>query len=160
MAGILLQKATGVDFQFVPYQGAAPAMKDLIAGQVDLLMVQTAIALPQMRAGTVKAIANLSPQRSATIPDIPTSAEAGVPGFFMTGWFGLFAPKGTPRTAIGKLNAAMAQVLADTRTSTRFAELGIDVAPRSLQSPEGLTFFCNMEIEAWWPIIKAAGMAR
>jgi len=160
VAGILLQKATGIDFQFVPYQGAAPAMKDLIAGQVDLLMVQTAIALPQMRAGTVKAIANLSPQRSATIPDIPTSAEAGVPGFYMTGWFGLFAPKGTPRAAIGELNAAMTQVLADTRTSTRFAELGIDVAPRSLQSPEGLTFFCNMEIEAWWPIIKAAGMAH
>ena len=159
VAGILLQKATGVEFQFVPYQGAAPAMKDLIAGQVDLLMVQTAIALPQIRAGTVKAIANLSPQRSATIPDIPTSAEGGVPGFYMTGWFGFFAPKGTPRTAIGTLNAAMVQVLADPRTNARFAELGIDVAPRSLQSPEGLTFFCKTEIEAWWPIIKAAGMA-
>jgi tripartite-type tricarboxylate transporter receptor subunit TctC len=159
VAGILLQKAAGVDFQFVPYQGAAPAMKDLVAGQVDLLMVQTAIALPQMRAGTVKAIANLSPQRSATIPDIPTSAEGGVPGFYMTGWFGFFAPKGTPRAAIGKLNAAMVQVLADPRTRTRFAELGIDVAPRSLQNPKGLRFFTKTEIEAWWPIIKAAGIA-
>jgi tripartite-type tricarboxylate transporter receptor subunit TctC len=83
VAGVLLQKATGADFQFVAYQGAAPAMKDLIAGQVDLLMVQTAIALPQMRAGTVKALANLSPQRSATIPDIPTSGDEGVPGFYM-----------------------------------------------------------------------------
>jgi tripartite-type tricarboxylate transporter receptor subunit TctC len=160
VAGILLQKATGVEFRFVPYQGAAPAMKDLVAGQVDLLMAQAAIALPQMRVGTVKAIANLSPQRSATIPDIPTSAEGGVPGFYMTGWFGFFAPKGTPSAAIRKLNAAMAQVLAAPRTRARFAELGIDVAPRSLQSPQGLAFFCKTEIEAWWPIIKAAGMAH
>jgi tripartite-type tricarboxylate transporter receptor subunit TctC len=159
VAGFLLQKATGVDFKFVPYQGAAPAMKDLIAEQVDLLMVQTAIALPQTRAGTVKAIANLSPQRSATIPDIPTSAEGGVPGFYMTGWFGFFAPKGTPRTAIRKLNAAMVKVLADPRTRARFVELGIDVAPRSVQSPEGLAAFRKVEIEAWWPIIMAAGLA-
>jgi tripartite-type tricarboxylate transporter receptor subunit TctC len=159
VAGFLLEKATGVDFQFVRYQGAAPAMKDLVAGKVDLLVVQAAAALPRMRAGTVKAIANLSPQRSAAIPDIPTSAEAGVPGSYMTGWFGFFAPKGTPRTAIGKLNAAMVKVLSDPRTSTRFAELGIDVAPRSVQSPKGLTAFRKVEIEAWWPIIKAAGMA-
>jgi tripartite-type tricarboxylate transporter receptor subunit TctC len=159
VAGVLLRKATGADFRFVTYQGAAPAMKDLVAGQVDLLMVQAAAALPQMRAGRVKAIANLSPQRSAAIPDIPTSAEGGVPGFYMTGWFGFFAPKGTPSTAIRKLNAAMVQVLADTRTRTRFAELGIDVAPRSMQSPEGLAAFRKVEIDAWWPIIKAAGIA-
>jgi tripartite-type tricarboxylate transporter receptor subunit TctC len=159
VAGLLLRKETGAEFRFQPYQGAAPAMKDLLAGQVDLLMVQAAAALPQMRAGTVKVIANLSPQRSAAIPGIPTSAEGGTPGFYMTGWFGFFAPKGTPRTAIGKLNAAMVKVLADPRTRTRFAELGIDVAPRSLQSPEGLARFQKVEIEAWWPIIKGAGIA-
>jgi tripartite-type tricarboxylate transporter receptor subunit TctC len=159
VSGILLRKETGADFRFVPYQGAAPAMTDLVAGKVDLLVVQTAIALPHMQAGTVKAIANLSPERSAAIPDIPTSREGGVPGFYMTGWFGFFAPKGTPRTAIGKLNAAMVQVLADARTRTRFAELGIDVAPRPLQSPEGLAAFRKVEIEAWWPIIMAAGIA-
>lgn len=159
VAGLLLQKATGAEFQFMTYQGAAPAMKDLVAGKVDLLMVQAAAALPRLRAGTVKAIANLSPQRSPSIPDIPTSAEDGVPGFYMTGWFGFFAPKGTPRTAIDKLNAAMVKVLADPRTSARFTELGLDVAPRSLQSPEGLRAFRQVEIEAWWPIIRAAGMA-
>jgi tripartite-type tricarboxylate transporter receptor subunit TctC len=159
VAGLLLQKATGVDFQFVRYQGAAPAMKDLVAGKVDLLVVQAAAALPRMRAGTVKAIANLSPLRSPTIPDIPTSAEAGVPGFYMTGWFGFFAPKGTPRAAIRKLNAAMVKVLADPRTSRRFAELGIDVAPRSMRSPEGLASFRKVEIEAWLPIIRSAGIA-
>jgi tripartite-type tricarboxylate transporter receptor subunit TctC len=158
VAGVLLKKSTGVDFRFVRYQGAAPAMKDLVAGKVDLLVVQAAAALPRIRAGTVKAIANLSPQRSPAIASVPTSGEGGVPGFHMTGWFGFFAPKGTPRIAIEKLNAAMMQVLADQRTSKRFAELGIDVAPRSLQSPEGLTFFRKTEIEAWWPIIKAAGL--
>jgi tripartite-type tricarboxylate transporter receptor subunit TctC len=112
-----------------------------------------------MRAGTVKAIANLSPQRSPAIPAIPTSGEGGVPGFYMTGWFGFFAPKGTPRAAIAKLNAAMVKVLADPRTRSRFAGLGIDVAPRALQSPEGLAAFRKVEIEAWWPIIRAAGIA-
>jgi tripartite-type tricarboxylate transporter receptor subunit TctC len=160
VAGILLKKATGVEFRFAPYQGAAPAMKDLVTGNVDLLVVQTAAALPRMRAGTVKAIANLSPQRSPAVSDVPTTGEAGVPGFHMTGWFGFFAPRGTPRAAIETLNAAMVQVLADPGTGKRFAELGIDVAPRSLQSPEGLTFFRKTEIEAWWPIIKAAGMAK
>jgi tripartite-type tricarboxylate transporter receptor subunit TctC len=159
VAGALLRKETGADFSFMPYQGAAPAMKDLLAGKVDLLVVQAAAALPRMRAGTVKAIANLSPQRSAAIPDIPTSGEGGVPGFYMTGWFGFFAPKGTPRAAIRKLNAAMVRVLADPRTRTRFTELGIDVAPRSMQSPEGLAAFRKVEIEAWWPIIRAAGIA-
>jgi tripartite-type tricarboxylate transporter receptor subunit TctC len=159
VAGALLRKETGADFSFMPYQGAAPAMKDLLAGKVDLLVVQAAAALPRMRAGTVKAIANLSPQRSPAIPDIPTSGEGGVPGFYMTGWFGFFAPKGTPRAAIRKLNAAMVRVLADPRTRTRFTELGIDVAPRSMQSPEGLAAFRKVEIEAWWPIIRAAGIA-
>jgi tripartite-type tricarboxylate transporter receptor subunit TctC len=158
VAGILLQKATGADFQFVTYQGAAPAMKDLVAGRVDLLVVQAAAALPRMQAGTVKAIVNLSPQRSAAIPHIPTTREEGVPRFYMTGWFGFFAPKETPRARIGKLNAAMVKVLADPRTRTRFAELGIDVAPRSVQSPGGLAFYRKTEIEAWLPIIKAAGM--
>jgi tripartite-type tricarboxylate transporter receptor subunit TctC len=158
VAGLMLQKATGADFRFMTYQGAAPAMTDLVAGNVDLLVVQAAAALPRMREGAVKAIVNLSPQRSAALPDIPTSSEGGVSDFYMTGWFGFFAPKGTPRTAIGKLNAAMVKVLADPRTKARFAELGIDVAPRSLQSPEGLANFRKVEIEAWWPIIKAAGM--
>jgi tripartite-type tricarboxylate transporter receptor subunit TctC len=159
VAGILLQKATGTDFQYVTYQGAAPAMKDLVAGKIDLLVVQAAAALPKVRAGKVKAIANLSPQRSAAIPGIPTTGEGGIPGFYMTGWFGFFAPKGTPSAAIGKLNAAMVKVLADPRTHTRFAGLGIDVAPRPMQSPEGLAAFRKVEIEAWWPIIREAGIA-
>ena len=159
VTGILLQKATGTEFQYVPYRGAGPAMTDLISGQVDLLVVQAAAALPQVRAGTIKAIANLSPKRSPAMPDIPTSDETGVPGLYMSGWFGFFAPKGTPGEAIGKLNAAMVQALADPKIGARFTELGLDVAGREQQTPEGLDAFHKAEIGKWWPIIKAAGIA-
>jgi tripartite-type tricarboxylate transporter receptor subunit TctC len=159
VTGILLQKATGTDFQFVPYRGAGPAMTDLIAGQVDLLVVQAAVALPQVQAGTIKAIANLSPQRSEAIPDIPTSDETGVPGLYMSGWFGLFAPKGTPDDVTRKLNAAMVKVLAEAAIRARFAQLGLDVASREQQTPEGLAAFHKTEIDKWWPIIRAAGIA-
>ncbi len=158
VTGILLQQASGTEFQFVPYRGAGPAMTDLLAGQVDLLVVQAAVALPQVQAGTIKAIANLSPRRSPAIPDIPTSDESGVPGLYMSGWFGFFAPKGTPSDVIGKLNAAMAQTLADPAIRARFTQLGLDVASREQQTPEGLATFHRAEIEKWWPIIKAAGL--
>jgi tripartite-type tricarboxylate transporter receptor subunit TctC len=133
-------------------------MTDLISGQVDLLVVQGAVALPQVRGGTIKAIANLSAQRSASMPDIPTSDETGVPGLYMSGWFGFFAPKGTPKDVIAKLNGAMVEALADPAVSKRFAELGLDVASREQQTPEGLAAFQKAEIEKWWPIIKAAGV--
>src|SRR5438067_1772769 len=102
VTGILFEQATGTQVQFIPYRGAGPAMTDLISGQVDLLVVQGAVSLPQIRGGTIKAIANLSPQRSSSMPDIPTSDEGGVPGLYMSGWFGLFAPKATPKDVIGK----------------------------------------------------------
>jgi tripartite-type tricarboxylate transporter receptor subunit TctC len=158
VTGILLQQATGTEFQFVPYRGAGPAMTDLLAGQVDLLVVQAAVALPQVQAGTIKAIANLSPRRSPAIPDIPTSDESGVPGLYMSGWFGFFAPKGTPNDVIGKLNAATVEALADPAIRARFTQLGLDVASREQQAPEGLAAFHKAEIEKWWPIIKAAGL--
>jgi tripartite-type tricarboxylate transporter receptor subunit TctC len=158
VSGILLQQLTGTQVQFIPYRGAGPAMTDLVSGQVDLLVVQGAAALPQVRAGTIKAIANLSPQRSPTMPDIPTSDEGGVPGLYMSGWFGFFAPKGTPKDVVGKLNGAMVQALADPAVRGRFADLGLDVASREQQTPKGLAAFHNAEIEKWWPIIRAANI--
>jgi tripartite-type tricarboxylate transporter receptor subunit TctC len=158
VSGILLQQLTGTQVQFIPYRGAGPAMTDLISGQVDLLVVQGAVALPQVRGGTIKAIANLSPSRSPSMPDIPTSDEGGVPGLYMSGWFGFFAPKSTPRDIIDKLNSAMVQVLADPAVRTRFTELGLDVASREQQTPEGLAAFQKAEIEKWWPIIRAANV--
>ena len=158
VSGILLQQLTDTKVTFIPYRGAGPAMTDLVSGQVDLMVVQSAAALPQVRGGTIKAIANLSPQRSPSIPDIPTSDEGGVPGWHMAGWFGLFAPRATPNDVIARLNGAMMQALADPAVKARFAELGLDVAAREQQTPEGLAAFHKAEIEKWWPIIKAANI--
>jgi tripartite-type tricarboxylate transporter receptor subunit TctC len=158
VTGVLFEKLTGQKVQFIPYRGAGPAMTDLVAGTVDLLVVQGAVALPQIRAGKIKALANLSPQRSASMPDIPTSDESGVKGLYMSGWFGFWAPKGTPKDVIAKLNAATADALADPALQKRFSDLGLDVAPRGQQTPEGLAAFQKAEIEKWWPIIKSAGI--
>jgi tripartite-type tricarboxylate transporter receptor subunit TctC len=158
VTGILMEKATGTKVTYIPYRGAGPAMTDLISGQVDLLVIQGAAALPQVRAGTIKAIANLSPQRSASMPDIPTSDETGVPGLYMSGWFGFFGPKGMPKEAVDKLNGAMRQVLADSAVKARFTELGLDVASAEQQTPAGLAAFQKAEIDKWWPIIKSSGI--
>jgi tripartite-type tricarboxylate transporter receptor subunit TctC len=158
VTGILMEKATGTKVTYIPYRGAGPAMTDLISGQVDLLVIQGAAALPQVRAGTIKAIANLSPTRSASMPDIPTSDETGVPGLYMSGWFGFFGPKGMPKEAVDKLNGAMRQVLADPAVKARFTELGLDVASAEQQTPAGLAAFQKAEIDKWWPIIKSSGI--
>jgi tripartite-type tricarboxylate transporter receptor subunit TctC len=157
-AGVLLQQLTGTSVLFVPYRGGGPAMQDLIAGHIDLLVIQAAAAMPLVRAGTIKAFANLSPTRSAAVPDIPTADEAGVPGLHLSGWFGFFAPRGTPKDVIAKLNAAMVQALADPAVRARFTDLGLDVASREQQTPEGLAAFHRAETDKWWPIIKAAGI--
>jgi tripartite-type tricarboxylate transporter receptor subunit TctC len=158
VSGLLLQQLTGTQVTFIPYRGGGPAMTDLVAGQVDLLVAQAAVTLPQVRAGTIEAVANLSPQRSPSIPDIPTSDEGGVPGLHMSGWFGLFAPRNTPKDVIGKLNGAMVQALADPVVRARFADLGLDVASREQQAPEGLAAFHKAEVGKWWPIVRAAGI--
>ena len=158
VTGILMEKATGTKVTYIPYRGAGPAMTDLISGTVDLLVVQGAVALPQIRAGKIKALANLSATRSASMPDIPTADETGVPGLYMSGWFGFFGPRGMPKEAVDKLNGAMRQVLADPTVKARFTELGLDVASPQQQTPEGLAAFQKAEIDKWWPIIKASGI--
>jgi tripartite-type tricarboxylate transporter receptor subunit TctC len=158
MAGVLMQQLTGTKVLFVPYRGGGPAMQDLIAGHIDLLVIQAAAAMPQVRAGTIKAYALLSPTRSAVVPGIPSADEAGVPGLHLPGWFGLFAPKGTPKETVAKLNAAMVEALADAGVQKKFADFGIDVAPAEHQRAEGFAAFHRAEIEKWWPMIRAAGI--
>jgi tripartite-type tricarboxylate transporter receptor subunit TctC len=158
VSGVLFENLTKQKVQFIPYRGAGPAMTDLVSGTVDLLVVQGAVALPQIRGGKIKALANLSPQRSASMSDIPTADETGVPGLYMSGWFGFWAPKGTPKDVIARLNAATVEALADPALQKRFTELGLDVASREQQTPEGLAAFQKAEIDKWWPIIKAAGI--
>jgi tripartite-type tricarboxylate transporter receptor subunit TctC len=158
VSGVLFENLTKQKVQFIPYRGAGPAMTDLVAGTVDLLVVQGAVALPQIRGGKIKALANLSPQRSASMPDIPTADETGVPGLYMSGWFGFWAPKGTPKDVIATLNAATVEALRDSNVKARFTELGLDVAPSDLQTPQGLAKFQKAEMDKWWPIIKSAGI--
>ena len=141
VTGILMQQATSTEVLFVPYRGAGPAMQDMLAQQVDLMVVQAAVTLPQARAGAVKILANLSPARSSVIPTIPTSEESGIPGLYASGWFGLFGPKGMSKEVVARLNGAMVQALADPAVKTRFADLGLDMASREQQSPEGLAAF-------------------
>jgi tripartite-type tricarboxylate transporter receptor subunit TctC len=158
ISGIQMQQGTGTTLTFVPFRGAGPAMQAMLGGQVDLMILQAAAALPQARAGAVKILANLSPRRSSVIPDVPTSDESGLPGLYAAGWFGLFGPKGMRKEVVARLNAAMMEALADPALKARFAELGLEVAPRELQTPDGLAAFHKAEIDKWWPVIKAAGI--
>jgi len=158
LVAVMLQQMTGTEVLLVPYKGGGPAMTDMIAGHIDLLMVQAAIALPQVRAGKVKALAVLQPARSPVVEGVPSVDEAGVPGLYLPGWFGFFAPKGTPREAIARLNAAMMEALADPAIRARFSDLGLDIVARERQTPEALGQFQKAEIEKWTPQIRAAGI--
>jgi tripartite-type tricarboxylate transporter receptor subunit TctC len=156
IAGVFFQKQTGTTFQFVPYRGAAPAMQALVAGQIDMIIDSPTIVMPQVRAGNIKVYAVAANSRLSTAPDIPTVDEAGLPGFYVSSWSGLWAPKGTPKEIIAKLSVANG--LADGAVRSRFADIGMQVFPREQQTPEALRAHQNAEIEKWWPIIKEAGI--
>jgi tripartite-type tricarboxylate transporter receptor subunit TctC len=156
--GILFQKATGARFGFVHYRGAAPAMEDLVAGRIDLIISDQVTALAQIRGGTVKAYAMTSKSRIAAAPDIPTVDEMGLPTFHTSVWDAIWAPKGTPPPVIAKLNAAIVGTLSDPALRERLEQLGQNVVPREQQTPEALGEMQKAEIEKWWPIIKAAGI--
>ena len=158
VSGVFFQKATGTRFQFIPYRGAAPAMQDLLAGHIDMIIDDPTNSLPQVRAGRIKAFAVTSKTRLAAAPDIPTVDEAGLPGFYFSRWHALWAPKGTPHDAIAKLNAAVVAALADAGVRAKLADLGQDIFPRGQQTPAALGAMHKAEIEKWWPIIKAAGI--
>jgi tripartite-type tricarboxylate transporter receptor subunit TctC len=158
VAGVYFQKDTGTRFQFVPYRGAGPAMQDLVAGQIDLMIDQAANSLPQVRNGSVKAYAVTAKSRLPSAPDIPTVDEAGLPGFYIAVWHALWVPKGTSKDIIARLNAAVVEALADPNVRRRLEELGQEIPPREQQTPDALFAHHKAEIEKWWPIIRAANI--
>ena len=158
MCLIYFQNETGAPFAVVPYRGAAPAMQDLLAGQIDLFCPEAGQTLPQYRAGSVKAYAVLTEKRWFAAPDVPTIDEAGVPGVHFPFWHGLWAPKGIPQEIVDKLVAAVQTTLADPNTRKRFNDLGHEVATREQQNPQALYAYHKAELDKWWPIIKAANI--
>jgi tripartite-type tricarboxylate transporter receptor subunit TctC len=158
IAGVLFQNLTDTRLQFVPYRGSAPAMQDLMAGQVDIEIDSPITSLPQIRAGSIKAYAVTARHRFASAPDIPTVDEAGLPGFYFSNWFAVFAPKGLPKDVAAKLNAAVMSALADPAVRRQIADLGLEIPPPQEQTPEALGAEQKADIEKWWPIIKAAGI--
>jgi tripartite-type tricarboxylate transporter receptor subunit TctC len=158
VVGVFFQKETSTQFQFVPYRGLAPAVRDLIGGQIDIMFDTSANALPHVRNGSIKAFGITAKARLAAAPNIPTMDEGGLPGLQISNWRAMWAPKGTPHDVILKLNAAMRSALADPMVQKRLTDLGQELYPPEQLTPEALGALQKAEIERWWPVIKAANI--
>jgi tripartite-type tricarboxylate transporter receptor subunit TctC len=158
LCGLLFQQAIKTDLTTVPYKGTAPAITDLIGGQVDILCDQTTNTTEQIKGGKVKALALTAPKRLDTLKDLPTAAEAGLAGFELSIWHGIYAPKGTPQPVVDKLVAALQFALKDPAVNKRFADLGAVTVSADKQTPDGLAKHLKSEIDKWGPIIKQAGV--
>jgi tripartite-type tricarboxylate transporter receptor subunit TctC len=158
LGGILFERLTATHVQFVPYRGAGPAMQALVAGQIELMFDQLSNSLPQLQAGMIKSYAVMAKTRAAAAPDIPTVDEAGLPGFYMPIWHGMWVPKSTPKDIVDRLNKAVVETLADATVQQRFADLGQEIFPPEQQTPAALGAYHRAEIEKWWPIVKAANI--
>jgi tripartite-type tricarboxylate transporter receptor subunit TctC len=158
VSSLALQSRLEVTGQIIPYRGTGPAMQDLMAGQIDVLFEQAANAVTQVNGGTIKAYAVTAKSRLPAAPQVPTTDEAGLPGFYMSIWHALWAPKGTPKEVIVKLAAAAQAALKEPETQRRLGELGQDIPEAALQTPDGLAAHHKAEIEKWWPLIKSAGI--
>jgi tripartite-type tricarboxylate transporter receptor subunit TctC len=158
IAGLYFENVTGISMQFVPYRGTAPAMNDLVAGQIDLMIDQTSNSISQVRAGTIRAYAITSQKRIEELADIPTTDEAGLAGLHMTLWSGMWVPKDTPKPIIAKLNAAAVKAMNDPAARRQLENLGLQMPPSDQLTPEALGAWQKAEIAKWWPMIKAANV--
>jgi len=158
IAGLYFERVAGIKLQYVPYRGTAPAMNDLVAGQIDLIVDQTSNSINQIRAGTIRAYAVTDSKRVEQVPDIPTTDEAGLSGFHMTLWSGLWVPKSTPKEIVARLNAAAVDALNDSSVRKQLENFGLQMPPRDQLTPEALGTWQKAEIAKWWPMIKAANV--
>jgi len=154
----LFKKQTGTQFEIIGYRGAGLIPQDLLSGQIDMAILNTATSLPHVKTGALKAYAVTSPSRLTLAPDIPTMAEAGYPGLEFSIWAGMYAPKGTPRAIIDKVNKAVIAALENPQIRERLINQGVEIFPRDKMTPEALAAFQKADIERWWPIIKEAGI--
>ena len=158
IGALYFESVTGIKLQYVPYRGTAPAMTDLVAGQIDLIVDQTSNSISQVRAGAIRAYAVTDSKRVESAPDIPTTDEAGLAGFHMTLWSGLWVPKNTPKDIVAKLNAAAIDALNDPAVRKQLENLGLQMPPRDRLSPEALGSWQKAEIAKWWPMLKAGNV--
>src|SRR5215471_8540690 len=158
IGGVFLQSQLGTRWVFVPYRGANPVMQALLAGEFDWTFTTPDQGLPQIQAGRIKPYAITAKNRMPLAPDVPTTDEAGLPGFYLSYWHGLWAPKGTPRAITATLNAAVVTALAEAPVRQRLSDIGQEIFPREQQTPASLGALQQAEIDKWWPIIKAAGI--
>ena len=158
IAGLYFESITGIKLQYVPYRGTAPALNDLVAGQIDIIVDQTSNSIAQVRAGTIRAYAVTDDKRVESAPDIPTTDEAGLPGFHMTLWSGLWVPKNTPKDVVSRLNHAAVEALSDPAVRKKFQDLGLEMPKQNQLSPEALGSWQKAEIAKWWPMIRAANV--
>jgi tripartite-type tricarboxylate transporter receptor subunit TctC len=158
IAGLYFENVTGIKLQYVPYRGTAPALNDLVAGQIDLIVDQTSNSISQVRASTIRAYAVTDDKRVESAPDIPTTDEAGLPGFHMTLWSGLWVAKDTPKPIIAQLNGAAVDALNDPAVRTKLENLGLQMPPPDQLAPQALGTLQKAEIAKWWPMIKAANV--
>jgi tripartite-type tricarboxylate transporter receptor subunit TctC len=160
LLAIQLANLAGGMMNYVPYRGSGPAMTDLIAGQIDLMVDQVQTSSGQVRAGTIKAYAIAAPTRASSAPDVPTVDEAGAPRLHMSLWYGFWAPPGTPAPIVNKLRAAVQDALGDPEVQARLLSLGMEIPPREQQTAEALVAQQKADIAFWWPIIRAAGIKQ
>ena len=158
IAGLYFENVTGIKLQYVPYRGTAPALTDLVAGQIDIIVDQTSNSISQVRAGTIRAYAVTADKRVESASDIPTTDEAGLSGFHMTLWSGFWVPKSTPKELIARLNSAAVEALSDPAVRKKLGDLGLEMPAKDQLSPEALGAWQKAEIEKWWPMIKAANV--
>jgi tripartite-type tricarboxylate transporter receptor subunit TctC len=158
VAGVLMENMVGAKWQMVSYRSAGLATQDLLAGTIDTLLDTPAVSLPHVRSGDLKSYAVTAKNRLAIAPEIPTTDEAGLPGYYFYFWHAMWAPKGTPKDVIAKLSEAAMAALADPETRKKLTDLAQEIYPSDQQTPEALHAFQKAEIEKWWPIIKAAGI--
>jgi tripartite-type tricarboxylate transporter receptor subunit TctC len=159
LCGLLLLSAIDATVTVVPYKGTGPALNDLIGGQFDFMCDQTLNVLQPVRGGLIKAYAATTKKRLAVLPDLPTAAESGLPGFEITVWFGMWAPKGTPKPVIDTLSVALQEALKSPEVKDRLAAAGAETVSSERARPEALRAHLKSEIDRWTPIIKKAGVS-